>query len=76
MNSAAMSQYRKYVADFWLVKLGLAKLYNETCPFAFMERISMGKVSKVNFFEGRNPHYNIASVVGGTATFDVELEDF
>jgi ribonucleoside-diphosphate reductase beta chain len=76
MNSIAMSDYIKYVADFWLVKLGHAKIWSNTNPFPFMERISMSKVSKQNFFEGRNPSYNIASVVGGDANFDLELEEF
>ena len=36
----------------------------------------MGRVSKTNFFEGRNPHYNIASIVGGSTDFTEDLDDF
>ena len=76
MNAISMSNYIKYVADFWINKLGYTKLYNVENPFAFMERISMSKVSKTNFFEGRNSQYNIASVVGGNVNFSEILDDF
>lgn len=49
MNSELMSQYIKYVADRLLVQLGYDKLYNESNPFQFMERISLS--NKSNFFE-------------------------
>jgi ribonucleotide reductase beta subunit family protein with ferritin-like domain len=76
MNSESMTEYIKFVADFWLVELGYSKIYNAKCPFPFMERISMSKVGKANFFEGRVSSYNIASVVGGDSTFEEVTEDF
>lgn len=74
MNSEAMNQYIKYVADYWLVKLGFAKLYNVKNPFQFMERISMA--SKGSFFETRISDYSRASIVGGDVNFDEIDEDF
>jgi hypothetical protein len=74
MNADAMNQYIKFVADFWLVKLGFQKLYNVKNPFQFMERIAMA--SKGSFFETRISDYSLASIVGGSADFDVVDEDF
>ena len=76
MNSESMTEYIKFVADFWLTQLNYPKLYNASNPFPFMERISMARTSKANFFEGRVSSYNIASVVGGDSTFDEIDEDF
>ena len=44
-----MSQYIEFVADRLLVQLGYDKVYNATCPFDFMEQISIE--GKTNFFE-------------------------
>jgi ribonucleotide reductase beta subunit family protein with ferritin-like domain len=74
MNADAMNQYIKFVADFWLVRLGFEKIYNVKNPFQFMERISMA--SKGSFFETRISDYSLASIVGGTADFDEVDEDF
>lgn len=49
MNSELMIQYIKYVADYWIVKLGHDKIYNVTNPFDFMDLLSME--NKTNFFE-------------------------
>lgn len=56
MNCVLMSQYIKFVADRWLVKLGYNKLYNLENPFGFMELISVN--GKTNFFESRNDNYS------------------
>lgn len=74
MNADAMNQYIKFIADFWLVRLGFDKIYNVKNPFQFMERISMA--SKGSFFETRISDYSLASIVGGNADFDEIDDDF
>jgi ribonucleoside-diphosphate reductase subunit M2 len=58
MNSNAMSQYIKFVADRLSLQLGYDKIYNVSNPFDFMEFISLE--SKTNFFEKRNDAYALA----------------
>jgi ribonucleoside-diphosphate reductase beta chain len=60
MNCNLMSQYIEYVADRWLVILGLQKIYGSTNPFGFME--SIGMQSKSNFFEVRTFEYERSGV--------------
>ena len=77
MSSELMTQYIKYVADFWLVELGYQKIYGVTNPFAFMNMISVER--KTNFFEKRSGEYQKANV--GNNTEDQQLvfneeEDF
>lgn len=60
MNSDLMAQYIEYVADYWLVKLGVSKHYNTANPFDFMELISL--TGKTNFFENRVAEYQKAGV--------------
>jgi ribonucleoside-diphosphate reductase beta chain len=60
MNASLMQQYIEYVADFWLVRLGVPKLYHSTNPFDFMELISLS--GKTNFFEKRVGDYQKAGV--------------
>jgi ribonucleoside-diphosphate reductase beta chain len=62
MNAILMKQYIEYVADYWLVRLGVPKLYNSTNPFDFMELISLS--GKTNFFEKRVGDYQKAGVMG------------
>ena len=62
MNSRSMGQYIEYVADFWLQRLGVPKIYNATNPFDFMQMISL--TGKTNFFEKRVGDYQKASVFG------------
>lgn len=64
MNSDLMTQYIKYVADRLLVNLGYNKIWNLTCPFDFMESLSLE--GKKNFFEGRPTQYQKASVLNKT----------
>ena len=60
MNSGLMSDYIEFIADRLLKQLKYNPIYNTKNPFDFMELISMK--SKINFFEKRNPDYNIANV--------------
>ena len=60
MNSGLMSDYIEYIADRLLKQLKYNPIYNTKNPFDFMELISMK--SKINFFEKRNPDYNMANV--------------
>lgn len=55
MNATLMSQYIEYVADRWLKLLNYEPIWNVTCPFSFMELISLD--GKTNFFEHVNTSY-------------------
>jgi len=69
MNSDLMSQYIKFVADFWISKLGYPKMYNVSQPFKFMVNISIQQ--RTNFFEKRVGEYKRANV--GTSEEDREF---
>ena len=60
MNSDLMTQYLEFVTDRLLVSLGVAKVYNATNPFDFMENIAIQ--GKTNFFEKRVAEYQKAGV--------------
>jgi ribonucleotide reductase beta subunit family protein with ferritin-like domain len=60
MNSKLMSQYIEFVADRLLIQLGYPKIWGTSCPFDFMERISLE--GKENFFEKRVSSYAKATV--------------
>jgi ribonucleoside-diphosphate reductase beta chain len=62
MNADLMCQYIEFVADRLLVALGCEKKYNATCPFDFMELISLQR--KTNFFEKRVAEYQKSGVMG------------
>jgi ribonucleoside-diphosphate reductase beta chain len=64
MNAKLMSQYIEFVADRWLDELGYPKVYNVSCPFDFMEMISLQ--GKTNFFEKRVGDYQKSGVLNGT----------
>jgi len=68
MNSKLMTQYIEFVADRLLVQLGYEKVYNATCPFDFMEQISVE--GKTNFFEKRVGEYALANKEKDDTTFD------
>jgi ribonucleotide reductase beta subunit family protein with ferritin-like domain len=55
MNSDLMTQYIKFVADYWIAKLGYPKIYNVKNPFPFMDMNGMD--GKTNFFEKRVTEY-------------------
>lgn len=63
MNAMLMSEYIRFVADRLLVALGQEKVYHASCPFDFMEQISLP--SKANFFEKRVGDYQKAGVMYG-----------
>lgn len=75
MNSSLMSQYVKFIADYWVGFLGYKKIYNVENPFTWMHLISMQ--SKTNFFENRVSDYQKPGV--GKSEEDTEYgfdEDF
>lgn len=73
MNSDLMSQYIEFVADRLLVELGNERIYNVTCPFDFMEMISIQ--GKSNFFERRVGEYQKANVLGEKETQRFSLDE-
>ena len=74
MNSKLMSQYIEFVADRLIVQLGYEKIYNATCPFDFMEQISVE--GKTNFFEKRVGEYELANKDKDETTFDIDNCEF
>ena len=60
MNADAMQRYIRFVADRILAQLGCDRVYNERCPFDFMERI--GLQNKTNFHEKKVAEYRRAGV--------------
>ena len=74
MNADLMSQYIEYVADYWLVRLGVEKHYGTANPFDFMELISL--TGKTNFFENRVAEYQKAGVTGQSSKAFTTDEDF
>lgn len=73
MNSDLMSQYIEFVADRLLVELGNERIYNVSCPFDFMEMISIQ--GKSNFFERRVGEYQKANVLGEKETQRFSLDE-
>ena len=61
MNQKLMKQYIEFVADRLVVQLGYNKIYKVSCPFDFMEMISLE--GKTNFFEKRVGDYSLSSGV-------------
>ena len=61
LNKDSMKQYVEFVADFFLVKLGLNPLYKVKNPLSFMENIGMN--NKTNFFESRVGDYQLSKVM-------------
>ena len=70
MNSKLMSQYIEFVADRLMVQLGYDKIYDVSCPFDFMEQISIE--GKTNFFEKRVGEYALANKEKDETTFDLD----
>ena len=70
MNAKLMSQYIEFVADRLIVQLGYDKIYNASCPFDFMEQISIE--GKTNFFEKRVGEYALANKTKDDTTFDLD----
>jgi ribonucleotide reductase beta subunit family protein with ferritin-like domain len=74
MNAKLMSQYIEFVADRLVQQLGFPKIFNVTCPFDFMEMISLE--GKTNFFEKRVSDYSLSSGQKDITTFDMDDVDF
>lgn len=75
MNADLMTQYIEFVADRLLVELGVAKIYNSTNPFDFMDMISLQ--GKTNFFEKRVAEYQKSGVTTNKEGNEFSLdEDF
>jgi len=68
MNSDLMSTYIEFVSDRLCVQLGYDKIYNSSCPFDFMEMISIE--GKTNFFEKRVSEYALAEKKKDDDIFD------
>jgi ribonucleotide reductase beta subunit family protein with ferritin-like domain len=62
MNEELMKEYIRFVADYTLIMLGYAPLYNASNPFGFME--FAGLEGKTNFFEKRVSEYSKVSSKG------------
>lgn len=56
INADSMKTYIQFQADRLMEKLGYTKIYNSTCPFNFMDTMSLD--GKSNFFEQRVTDYN------------------
>ena len=74
MNKDLMSQYIEFVADRLLLQLGYPKIYKVSCPFDFMEMISLE--GKTNFFEKRVGDYSLSSGQKSETNFNTEEVDF
>jgi ribonucleotide reductase beta subunit family protein with ferritin-like domain len=74
MNAKLMSQYIEFVADRLILQLGYDKIYNSTCPFDFMEMISLD--GKTNFFEKRVGDYSLSTQEKTGDEFDIDDVQF
>ena len=70
MNSKLMSQYIEFCADRLSVQLGYDNIYNASCPFDFMEQISIE--GKTNFFEKRVGEYALANKEKDETIFEMD----
>lgn len=75
MSAAKMQSYIRFVADRLLTQLGCERLYGASCPFDFMERISLQ--NKTNFHEKKVAEYRKAgvgaSLADQTIAFDADF---
>lgn len=69
MNSDLMTRYIQFVADRVCLQLGYDKIWGVSCPFAYMESISIER--KTNFFEHRVSEYALANKETGEDCFDM-----
>lgn len=61
MSSEAMLEYVKFIADYYLDRMGYDKLYNTKNPFPFMDKLWSAK--KTDFFTAEESSYQ--RVTGG-----------
>jgi ribonucleoside-diphosphate reductase beta chain len=73
MSCELMRQYIRYVADRLMVQFGYEKIYFESNPFPFMQKISLE--GKTNYFEQRVSEYNLASSCNGESLFALDNLD-
>lgn len=73
MNSSLMTKYIKYVADYWVSRLGYPKIYDAENPFSFMDM--NGIDGKTNFFEKRVTEYSRSSAVSSKSEQTFEVDD-
>jgi ribonucleoside-diphosphate reductase beta chain len=69
MNADSMQHYIRFVADRLLTQLGCERIWNERCPFDFMERI--GLQNKTNFHEKKVAEYRKSGV--GNSMLDQQI---
>lgn len=74
MNAQKMIQYQQYLVDTLLLALDIARIYNVSNPFIFMEKI--GFIVKGNQFEVGNSEYRFGTDTSSTLNFDDNQEDF
>jgi len=72
MNSVLMTQYIQFVADRVCLQLGYEKIWNVSCPFSYMESISIER--KSNFFECRVSEYALANKEQNDDIFEMDSD--
>jgi ribonucleoside-diphosphate reductase subunit M2 len=70
MNADMMSQYIKFCADRLCLQMGYKKLYQVSCPFDWMEMISLE--GKTNFFEKRVGDYALTTITNDAASLSFD----
>ena len=73
MNCDLMKQYIHHIADRLLVQFGYSKMFYETNPFTFMNKISLD--GKTNFFEQRVSEYNLVNKHEEEQIFQFDLSE-
>jgi ribonucleoside-diphosphate reductase subunit M2 len=72
MNSVLMTQYIQFVADRVCLQLGYDKIWGVSCPFNYMESISIER--KSNFFEVRVSEYALANKKNDGDIFEMDSD--
>lgn len=74
MNSDLMTEYIKFVANYWLARFGCAELYpNVSNPFDFMVMNELD--GKSNFFEKRPSEYTKSHSVSDSSSRILKLDN-
>lgn len=74
LNCGLMNQYVEFVADNLSERFKFGKIYDSTCPFPFMEKISFNGMT--NFFERRVGEYGASGFEQGHNEEIVLDEDY
>lgn len=72
MNADLMSTYIQFVSDRICLQIGYPVVYGKSCPFSFMELISIE--SKANFFERTVSEYSLSNSTQNETTFNFDGE--